>query len=91
MLEVDILDEAKEFLKSLPEKHEYQIIRKILFLAQHPHPPTSKQLKGFGHLYRLRSGKYRIVYFIDGDVLKIPLIDTRNDDTIYRRLRNIFT
>lgn len=90
MLKIDIWPEAKKFLESLPAKHLRQIATKILVLAENPFPTASKQLEGFAPLRRLRSGDYRIVYFIVGDILKIPLIDKRSDDKIYRRLKRLF-
>ncbi|OGG73242.1 hypothetical protein A3A38_03875 [Candidatus Kaiserbacteria bacterium RIFCSPLOWO2_01_FULL_53_17] len=90
MLEIDIWPPAKEFIEQVPAKHARQIIGKIETLARSPQPPRSKLLEGFPLLRRLRSGDYRIIYFVDGEVLKIPLIDRRNDDRIYRRLKQIF-
>ena len=90
MLKIDIWPEAQEFLDSLAAKHKRQISAKIFTLAKDPLPPPSKVLAGFS-LRRLRSGDYRIVYFIEGNVLKIVLIDRRNDDRIYRRLGRLFS
>ena len=90
MLEIDIWPEAKEFLGSLPAKHRRQIASKLFSLAEKPFPARSKQLEGFPPFRRLRSGTYRIVYFVEGNILNVPLINARNDDKIYRRLKKIF-
>ncbi len=90
MLEIDVSDEARAFLRTLPEKHERQLITKIERLAGDPFAPQSKILEGYAPLRRLRSGDYRIIYFVKGDVLKIPLIDKRGDDKVYRRLARKF-
>jgi len=90
MLKIDLLDNAQKFLKTLPEKHEHQLVQKILQLAENPTPPRSKLLEGYAHLRRLRSGDYRIIYFVEGNILKIPLIDKRGDDKVYRRLKRLF-
>lgn len=90
MLDIDVSDEALAFLRTLPQKHERQLIAKIQRLAESPLPPTSKLLEGFAPLRRLRSGNYRIIYFIEGIVLKVPLIDKRGDDKVYRRLKQLF-
>ena len=90
MLDVRILDEAQRFLDGLPEKHRYQIVRKIMLLAEHPYTARTKSIEGFPPLRRIKSGDYRIIYFVEGDVLKVPLIDKRGNDAVYRRLKRLF-
>jgi len=90
MLKIDIWPEAREFLETVSAKHKRQISAKIFSLAANPLPARSKQLEGYAPLRRFRSGDYRIVYFIDGDGLRIPLIDKRGDDEVYRRLARKF-
>ena len=90
MLEINILDEAQRFLNALTEKHEHQIVQKILLLARNPMHPRSKLLEEYAPLRRLRSGDYRIIYFVEGNVLKITLIGKRGDDEVYRRLKRLF-
>lgn len=90
MLEVNILDKAIDFIQKLSKKDQYQIIKKINLLAENPFPIQSKQLTGFAPFRRLPSGNFRIVYFVDGNILKVPLIGRRNDDKVYRHLKNLF-
>ena len=89
MLKIDIWPPAKEFIEAVSKKHAQQLIARIERLAENP-APQSKLLEGYAPLRRLRSGDYRIIYFIDRDVLKVPLIDRHNDDQIYRRLKQMF-
>ncbi len=90
MLEIRIVDEAQHFMASLPAKHRRQVTAKIFLLAEKPVPPQSKILEGYAPLRRLRSGDYRIVYFVDHDVLKILLIDKRADDKVYQQVARKF-
>lgn len=90
MLEIRILDDAQEFLNSLPPKHKWQVIEKISLLATDPMPARSKLIEGFAPLRRLKSGKYRIVYFVEGNVVKVPLVDKRGDNEIYRQIARKF-
>ncbi len=90
MLDIDIWPPAQSFLESIPGKHARQVAEKIRLLAASPRPPHSKELEGYAPLRRLRSGDYRIIYFIEGDVLKVPIIDKRGDDTAYRRVARTF-
>jgi mRNA interferase RelE/StbE len=89
-LEIKIADEAEDFLREIPSKHARQIVSKIESLAENPRPIRSKELEGYAPLLRLRSGDYRIVYFVEGDILKVPIIDKRSDDAAYRRVARTF-
>ncbi len=89
-LEIKIADEAEGFLRAISGKHARQIIAKIESLAANPRPPRSKELEGYAPLRRLRSGDYRIIYFVEGDILKVPIIDKRDGDVAYRRVARTF-
>jgi len=90
MLKVELWPSSRDFIDTLSEKHKCQVAAKVFKLTKNPHPPQSKQLGGFAPLRRVRTGEYRIVYFVEKGILRIPLIDRRNDDKVYRRLRNLF-
>jgi len=63
---------------------------KIARLRENPETARSKLLAGFAPLRRFRSGDYRIVYFANASTLTVVLVDKRNDDAIYRRLKQMF-
>lgn len=84
MLKIDLHSDAERFLEALPEKHQRQVSKKIVELAEGQAAIRSKLLKGFEPLRRVRSGMYRIVYFLEKDVVKVAAIDRRNDDKVYR-------
>ncbi len=90
MLKIDIWPEARDFLETLTIKNRRQVSTKIILLAENPTPPQSKMLEGYAPLRRLRSGDYRIIYFVDENVLKVPLVDKRGDDKIYRLVTRKF-
>ncbi len=90
MLKIDIWPEAQDSLERLPAKHRRQVSAKVFSLAADPLPTHSKQLEGYAPLRRFRAGDYRIVYFVERGVLKIPLIEKRGDDEVYRRLKKLF-
>lgn len=90
MLKIDIWPEAEVFLETLSDKYKKQIVAKLFLLANVPFPIQSKQLTGFAPFRRFPSGNFRIVYFVDGNILKVPLIGRRNDNKVYRHLKNLF-
>ena len=53
-----------------------------------PAPPDSAKLKGYDNLYRKDVGEFRIIYHFDNTHLFVSLVGKRNDDDIYKKLRN---
>ena len=90
MLKIDIWPQARDFIEPLSSKYKRQVAAKLLELAESPLSPGSKILEGHAPLRRIKSGHYRVIYFVEGDVLKVPLIDKRGDDAVYRRLKRLF-
>lgn len=80
---------ALAYLKTVePKKVRRQIIRRIKALTNDPHPQGAKPLQGVTDgdkpVYRLRQGKYRILYSIrDGPIITVLDIGLRKD--VYRK------
>jgi mRNA interferase RelE/StbE len=66
------------YLGRLERSHRKKIVSAIDKLPGHG---DIKKMKGkkLANLFRLRIGKYRIIYQIDVDIIKILDIDTRGD------------
>ena len=90
MLAIDLSKQAAGFLKSLPAKQARQIAEKLKSLAADPQALPTEALKGYPPLRRLRTGEYRIIYVVDGQILQVRLIGKRNDDEIYKALERGF-
>lgn len=88
MLKLEITKQAKKFFSLLPPKQYRQVFNKILALLENPHPSDSEQLQGHPYL-RADIGEYRIVYRVREDCLSVILVGKRNDDEIYRLLKNL--
>ena len=64
------------------KKQSKQVQRKIVnAIEQLPNEGDIKKLKGkhIKNIYRLRVGKYRVIFIIDNEVIKIVNINTRGD------------
>ena len=70
-------------LRSLPRKNVQRILRRIESLAEEPRPPGCEKLVDRG-IYRIRQGRYRILYEIRDDVLVILVIKVGSRDTVCR-------
>jgi mRNA interferase RelE/StbE len=88
MLKLDLTKSAKKFLETLPAKQFKQVAGKTIQLMENPYPNDSSKLKGFPY-YRVDIGEYRIIYYVEEDVLKVVLIGKRNDDEVYKKLSRL--
>lgn len=88
MLKSDITHDCLKFLRTLDPKQFRQAVTSLLQLLQTPEPQDSAALTG-SPFRRVDIGEYRIVYRVEGELLKVPLIGKRNDDAIYRAVRRL--
>jgi mRNA interferase RelE/StbE len=70
-------------LKVLPKKDLKKILGRIKQLAEDPRPPGCEKLAGLER-YRLRQGKYRILYSIQDDELTVWVVKIGHRRDIYR-------
>lgn len=74
------------FLDTLPPKQFRQVMRKIIMLMADPQPADAERLKGYDYS-RVTVGEYRVIFDVQGGVLRLLTIGKRNDGEVYRRLR----
>ena len=84
MLTIKLSKRADKALGKIPVKQAKQIAARIKQLADDPKALPTVELKGYAPWRRAKSGEYRIIYKIDGDILCVALVGKRNDDEIYR-------
>ncbi len=91
MPKLDGLGQALDFLKGLQPKIAAQIAKKIFALNLDPLPSDSKALVGYPSYFRVDIGEYRIVYSYvpSDDLVQIILVDKRDDDEVYKRLKRL--
>jgi mRNA interferase RelE/StbE len=70
-------------LKKLPKKDLQNILKKIKGLSDDPRPIRCEKLTGQDR-YRLRQGKYRIVYSIQDKELTIWVVKVGHRKDVYR-------
>ena len=72
----------KDF-NSIPKKDLKRMLSRIEKLANDPRPPGCEKLTG-EERYRLRQGRYRIVYSIQDDELTIWIVKAGHRKDVYR-------
>jgi len=70
-------------LRSLPKKDVQRILRRIESLGEDPRPAGCEKLVD-REVYRVRQGRYRILYEILDDVLVVLVIKVGSRDAVYR-------
>lgn len=73
---------AKE-LEVVPRKDRLRIVERIRDLAEDPRPPGCEKLSG-DEKYRVRQGRYRILYTIQDEVLVVTVIKIGHRREVYR-------
>ena len=68
---------------AIPKKDLKRIIKRIWELAVDPRPPGCEKLTG-QERYRLRQGRYRIVYSIQDNILTVWVVKVGHRKHIYR-------
>ena len=74
---------AKQGLLAAPAKDRLRIAAALELLRENPIPPRAVKLQGRDG-YRVRIGKYRILYTFDGSVLTIYVLDIGPRGDIYK-------
>jgi len=73
----------KEIEAISPKKDRQRIVGRISKLADNPRPPGCEKLSGQDK-YRIRQGRYRIVYAIEDQDLIIYVVKVGNRKDVYR-------
>ena len=77
---------ARKELESIGTKADRQlIIGRIEALADNPRPPGALKLSG-RERYRIRQGRYRILYMIEDAVLVVYVIKIGDRKNVYRSM-----
>jgi len=74
---------AVKELQKIPKRDVSKIIDKIRSLSSNPRPPGCEKLSA-DEKYRIRQGRYRIVYSIEDDKLVVLVIKIGHRKDVYR-------
>lgn len=76
---------ALKELQNLPQKIQQRIIDATTLLSVNPYTDLLqiKKLKGADSLYRIRIQDYRVIYYIESDIIKITVIKIGHRKEVY--------
>lgn len=83
--EIEISRTAEKQLRKFPRDVQERIVRRMLLLAEDPFPQGAKKLTGYDDVYRVRVGRYRILYSLSRRRLVIIILKVGQRKDIYRR------
>lgn len=89
MLKLDMHPKVLKFVKELPPKQFKQVTSAIFDLTENPLANDVILVKGYQGIKRKDVGEYRIVFEHDNVLLFVWVIDKRNDDAVYKSLRQL--
>ncbi len=84
LYEIVLQPSIKKQLKRIDKKQVERILTKIYSLALDPFPASSKSLKNRND-YSLRIGDYRVLYEVDGNILKIYVLRISHRKDVYKK------
>ena len=82
---VEIKLSAIRELEAIGQKGDRQrLARRIRVLGKEPRPPGSQKLAGADDRYRVRQGRYRVVYAIDDSERLVTVFRIGDRKNVYR-------
>jgi mRNA interferase RelE/StbE len=75
---------AKEIEAVDPKKDRQRIVAAIRSLADNPRPPGCEKLAGEDDRYRIRVGRYRVIYLVGDGELVVVVVRVGHRKDVYR-------
>ena len=82
--EVEISRTAERQLRRLPRADQARVARVMLGLADNPFPRGTRKLSGYDDVFRVRAGRFRILYSVSERVLVIVVLKVGHRKDVYR-------
>lgn len=77
MFRVEFNKRSAKFLRECEKEIYRRVLKKIEILAENPFLQESIKIMGSDNIYRVRVGKYRVLYSVEKDILIVHNIDKR--------------
>ena len=82
--EIEISRTAERQLCRLPRADRVRVVQAMLALANNPFPRGARKLSGHDDVFRVRAGRYRILYSVAGRALVIAVLKIGHRRDVYR-------
>jgi mRNA interferase RelE/StbE len=81
---IEISRTAERQLKRLPQAERQRIARTVALLAIEPRPRGARKLAGYDDVFRVRTGRYRVIYSVAEDRLVVLVLKIGHRKDVYR-------
>lgn len=81
--QVLVLPSAEKEIEKLPKPARAKVLKALVALGDNPRPSGCKKLVGTDS-WRIRVGEYRIVYWIEADVLSVEVVRVAHRKDVYK-------
>lgn len=84
MYEIYLESTTEKDLKRLPSEQIQIIVHKIKSLSKNPSPSGAKKIKGTTNFWRIRIGRYRVVYEVLQQSERINIYKIKHRKDVYK-------
>ena len=81
---IEVSATAERQIKKLGREDQIRVVRAVQALANEPRPSGCRKLQGYDDVYRIRIGRYRALYSIDGRRIIITVLKVAHRRDVYR-------
>jgi len=81
---IEVSATAERQIRKLPRAEQVRVIRTIQALATDPRPPGCRKLSGHDDVFRVRIGRYRLLYAIEDRRLVVIVLKVGDRKAVYR-------
>jgi len=85
--QLDIAAAAERQFKKLTTQQQLRLRKAILGLAVRPRPRGCRKLLGYRDVYRIRVGRYRVIYSVDDERVIVLVLKLGHRGEVYDRSR----
>jgi len=82
--DIEISQTAERQLKKLPRREQRRVLAAVVALGDEPVPRGSRKLTGYDDVFRIRVGRYRVVYSVAKKKLIIIVLKIGQRKDVYR-------
>lgn len=81
---VELTRTAEKQLRRFTKRDRHRLVEAIHGLADRPRPHGARRLQGYDDVYRIRVGRYRVVYEVFDDRVVVIVLKVGHRKDIYK-------